>query len=148
MVFPQFPFHLLKHLLPELVAPHAPAPAKDLECLFVHATDGNHNGHTTIAEQFELLQQHLPQPGRLLVSDRGTFSARHLARAHRDWPPFLPAPRFQGGLTVADLALAGSSEAHVEILRAWAGDVWAGWADRQETVRALTAARLDGATAR
>ncbi|TME13208.1 MAG: serine/threonine protein kinase [Chloroflexi bacterium] len=71
-----------------------------------------------------------------------------LARAHRDWPPFLPAPRFQGGLTVADLALAGSSEAHVEILRAWAGDVWAGWADRQETVRALTAARLDGATAR
>jgi transposase len=52
--------------------------------IFVHASDGNHNGHTTIAEQFELLQHHLPLPGRLLVSDRGTFSARHLARAHRD----------------------------------------------------------------
>ena len=73
---------------------------------------------------------------------------RALARAHRDWPSFLPAPRFQDGLTVADLTLAGSPEAHVEVLRAWAGEVWAGWADRQESVRALTAARLDGAAAR
>jgi transposase len=52
--------------------------------IFVHASDGNHNGHTTIAEQFDLLGEHLPRQARLLVSDRGTFSARHLARAHRD----------------------------------------------------------------
>jgi hypothetical protein len=67
-----------------------------------------------------------------------------LARAHRDWPSFLPAPQFSGGLTVADLALAGSPEAHVEILHAWACEVWAGWSDRQATVRALSTARLAG----
>jgi transposase len=52
--------------------------------IFVHTSDGNHNGHTTIAEQFDLLQEHLHPPGLLLVSDRGTFSAGHAARCHRD----------------------------------------------------------------
>jgi transposase len=52
--------------------------------IFVHASDGNHNGHTAIAEQFDLLQEHLHPPGLLLVSDRGTFSAGHAARCHRD----------------------------------------------------------------
>jgi hypothetical protein len=65
-----------------------------------------------------------------------------LARAHRDWPSFLPAPRLSGGLTVADLALAGSPEVHVEVLRAWASEVWAGWSDRHAAVRTLVAARL------
>jgi hypothetical protein len=67
-----------------------------------------------------------------------------LARASREWPSLLPAPRFRNGLTVADLAVAGSPEAHVEVLQAWASEVWAAWSDRQATVRALTAARLEG----
>ena len=52
--------------------------------VFGHATDGNHNGHTAIAEQFELLRELLPPGRRLLVSDRGTFSAGHVARCQRD----------------------------------------------------------------
>ena len=52
--------------------------------VFGHVTDGNHNGHTAIAEQWELLQEHLPLRRLLLVSDRGTFSARHVARCHRE----------------------------------------------------------------
>ena len=71
-----------------------------------------------------------------------------LARTRRDWPSFLPAPRFGGRLTVADIALAASPEAHVEVLRAWASEVWAGWADRHATVRSLIATRLDLAPAR
>jgi uncharacterized protein DUF4277/DDE family transposase len=51
--------------------------------LLGHVTDGNHNGHTAIAEQFELLQQQLPPGRRLLISDRGTFSAGHAARCQR-----------------------------------------------------------------
>jgi hypothetical protein len=52
--------------------------------IFGHATDGNHNGHTAIAEQFDLLQQHLPLRRLLMVSDRGTFSAGHVARCQRE----------------------------------------------------------------
>jgi transposase len=46
--------------------------------------DGNRNGHTAVREQYHLLRQHLPLPDDLLlVSDRGTFSAEHVARLHR-----------------------------------------------------------------
>jgi len=49
--------------------------------IFAHVVSGNQNGHTSIHEHFELLRQHLPLPNRLLmISDRGTFSAGHLAR--------------------------------------------------------------------
>jgi hypothetical protein len=51
--------------------------------LLGHVTDGNHNGHSAIAEQFALLQQQLPPGRRLLISDRGTFSAGHVARCQR-----------------------------------------------------------------
>jgi transposase len=50
--------------------------------LFGHVTDGNHNGHTAIAEQFELLLEHLRPQQLLLLSDRGTFSVGHVARVH------------------------------------------------------------------
>jgi transposase len=49
-----------------------------------HVTDGNHNGHTSIAEQCALLKEQLPPGRRLLISDRGTFSARHVARCQQD----------------------------------------------------------------
>lgn len=49
--------------------------------IFAHVCSGNQNGHTAIHEHFQLLQHHLPLPPRLLmISDRGTFSAGHVAR--------------------------------------------------------------------
>jgi hypothetical protein len=46
-----------------------------------HLFDGNRNGHTGIKEQYHLMRQFLDLPeGFLLVSDRGTCSAEHLAR--------------------------------------------------------------------
>jgi hypothetical protein len=52
--------------------------------LFSHVLDGNRNGHDAIAQTVELLRQHLPPPPEpLLVSDRGTFSAGHVARCQR-----------------------------------------------------------------
>lgn len=52
--------------------------------VFAQVLDGNHNGHTLIDQQFQLLQHYLPPPpDLLLVSDRGTFSAAHVARLHR-----------------------------------------------------------------
>lgn len=50
-----------------------------------HLYDGNRNGHTGIKEQYHLLRHFLHLPDQmLLVSDRGTCSAEHLAtlRAH------------------------------------------------------------------
>jgi transposase len=46
-----------------------------------HLFDGNRNGHTGIKEQYQLLRDSLQLPDDfLLVSDRGTCSAEHLAR--------------------------------------------------------------------
>jgi len=51
--------------------------------IFTHAIDGNQNGHTAISEQFDLLQEFIPLRRLLMASDRGTFSAGHVARCHR-----------------------------------------------------------------
>jgi transposase len=52
--------------------------------VFSECLDGNRNGHPAIGEQYQLLRQHLPLPPDLLmVSDRGTFSAAHVARLER-----------------------------------------------------------------
>jgi hypothetical protein len=52
--------------------------------VFGHGLDGNRNGHPAIRETFALAQQHLRLPNDLLlISDRGTCSAEHLARLHR-----------------------------------------------------------------
>ncbi len=60
--------------------------------IFCHPVDGNRNGHTAIQEQYELLRKHLPLPPAMqLVSDRGTFSAEHVARLHRHGHSFLGA---------------------------------------------------------
>ena len=46
--------------------------------------DGNRTNHTAIAQQVDwLLDQGLLSAGSLMVSDRGTFSAEHVARLHR-----------------------------------------------------------------
>ena len=52
--------------------------------VFSQCLDGQRNGRRAIAEQFQLLQQHLPLPtGLLMISDRGTYSADHVARLQR-----------------------------------------------------------------
>lgn len=48
-----------------------------------HTLSGNHNGKTGIAQQFQLLQDYLHPEPLLLISDRGTYSAAHVARLHR-----------------------------------------------------------------
>lgn len=49
-----------------------------------HLYDGNRNGHTGIKQQYHLLRHTLHLPDNLLlVSDRGTCSAEHLANLHR-----------------------------------------------------------------
>jgi transposase len=53
--------------------------------LFHECLDGNRNGFTAVREQYQLLRQHVPLPDELLmVSDRGTFSAEHVARLQRN----------------------------------------------------------------
>jgi transposase len=52
--------------------------------LWSHLLDGNRNGHLAIEQSFALLDKYLPPPpGLLFVSDRGTFSAEHVARLDR-----------------------------------------------------------------
>lgn len=51
--------------------------------IFGHTVAGNHNGRTAIAEQFQLLQEYLPAEPLLMISDRGTYSAAHVARLQR-----------------------------------------------------------------
>lgn len=52
--------------------------------VFSECLDGNRNGHPAIREQYQFLRQHLPLPTDLLmVSDRGTFSAEHVACLER-----------------------------------------------------------------
>jgi hypothetical protein len=49
-----------------------------------HTLSGNDNGKTGIAEQWHLLQEYVPLPEPLLlISDRGTYSAGHVARLDR-----------------------------------------------------------------
>jgi Domain of unknown function (DUF4277) len=62
--------------------------------------DGNANGHTAIRQQCDwLLAEGLLRAGTLLISDRGTFSAEHVARLHRHGCPVLcsvPWEDYQG----------------------------------------------------
>lgn len=51
--------------------------------IFGHTLSGNHNGKTGIAQQFDLLQHYLHPDPLLMISDRGTYSAAHVARLQR-----------------------------------------------------------------
>lgn len=48
--------------------------------IFGHTIDGNHNGHTAVADYLKLAQKHLRPAELTVISDRGTFSAGHLLR--------------------------------------------------------------------
>jgi hypothetical protein len=55
-----------------------------------HTLDGNRNGHTAIRQTADwLLAENILRPGTLLISDRGTFSAEHVAHLHRHDCPVL-----------------------------------------------------------
>jgi Domain of unknown function (DUF4277)/Transposase DDE domain len=61
-----------------------------------HLFDGNRNGHTGIKEQYHLLRNSLELPENfLLVSDRGTCSAEHLATLLRHGHHALCAAQWQ-----------------------------------------------------
>src|SRR4029079_721497 len=61
-----------------------------------HVYDGNRNGHSGIKEQYHLLRHTLNLPDNLLlVSDRGTCSAEHLATLHRNGHHGLCAAQWQ-----------------------------------------------------
>ena len=66
---------------------------------------------------------------------------QQLARDFRSWPRFEP-PSSRGSMTIFDLAMAGSPEAHLERLRAWGADVWAAWSSSHDAVWALIAERV------
>jgi hypothetical protein len=72
--------------------------------IFGHTLSGNHNGKTGIAQQFQLLQDYLHPEPLLMISDRGTYSAAHVARFQRaghhvlcsvPWSDFRPLFRQQ-----------------------------------------------------
>jgi len=61
-----------------------------------HLFDGNRNGHTGVKEQYHLMRQYLRLPENfLLVSDRGTCSAEHLATLRRQGHYVLCAGQWQ-----------------------------------------------------
>jgi transposase len=51
--------------------------------IFGHTLSGKDNGKTGIAQQFQLLQDYLRPEPLLMISDRGTYSAAHVARLER-----------------------------------------------------------------
>jgi transposase len=68
-----------------------------------HVLDGNRNGFTAIKEQFELLDEHWSLPDQVLfISDRGTFSAEHVARLHRHGHHVLCAVQWKDYRTLYD----------------------------------------------
>jgi transposase len=71
--------------------------------VFSQCLDGQRNGRRAIAEQFQLLQQHLPLPtGLLMISDRGTYSADHVGRLHRQGSYVLCSMRWNDYQAVYD----------------------------------------------
>lgn len=59
-----------------------------------------------------------------------------LARQHREWPRF-ESPTARGSLTVFDVALAGSVEAHAAAVEDWSAAVWSAWRPAHEAVATL-----------
>jgi len=52
--------------------------------IYGHTVGGNQNGHSSISEQFGLIQKHLKPPELTMISDRGTYSIVHLARMRNE----------------------------------------------------------------
>jgi Family of unknown function (DUF5946) len=66
---------------------------------------------------------------------------QYLAQTWREWPLFVP-PTDEGALTLQDIALAGSPDAHARLMVEWATDVWYSWAASVSQVVELIGARF------
>lgn len=76
--------------------------------LLSQCLDGNQNGHTAIRQQCDwLLAEGLLRPGTLMISDRGTFSAEHVARLHRRGCPVLCSAPWEDYRGLYDTHAAG-----------------------------------------
>jgi hypothetical protein len=64
-----------------------------------------------------------------------------LASTAKDWPRFERLGR-AASMTVFDVAIAGSADAHARLIQRWAKEVWAMWRDHRTALVALLDARL------
>ena len=64
-----------------------------------------------------------------------------LAANATKWPGFDP-PLSRGSMTIFDVAMAGSPEAHARLVQGWAADVWAAWSGQRPAVGRLLDERL------
>jgi hypothetical protein len=80
--------------------------------------------------------------GLHLVLERGMAPTKvpgllqRLAETVQVWPHF-PPPTDRGTLTVLDVALSDSVQAHIETVQAWAGMVWGAWSPHHTKVAGL-----------
>lgn len=66
---------------------------------------------------------------------------QRLANGVQVWPHF-PPPTGLGALTIFDVALADSAEAHINRVRAWASQVWQAWSPYHAEVADLVSRHL------
>ena len=89
--------HMIKVGVSAAVDAHGAVP------VFGQCLDGARQDRRAVREQFQLLQQHLPLPDELLmISDRGTFSADHVARLKRQGYAVLCSARWDDFQAVYD----------------------------------------------
>jgi Family of unknown function (DUF5946) len=67
----------------------------------------------------------------------------HLATTVSAWPRFVPAAA-PGGMTVFDVAMAGTPDEHAERVEQWGRAVWAAWSHVHAEVAELTDRQLAG----
>ena len=67
---------------------------------------------------------------------------QRLAGSIQTWPHFSP-PADMGSITVFDIALCESSEAHIKGVREWARIVWGCWAEHHAELSRLISYHLD-----
>ncbi len=75
-----------------------------------------------------------------LIFERGfpperTDAVMRAAARHKSTFHWLEPPAGLGPLTAADVARAGSTQRHRDLVRQWAEQMWAVWAAHHETVR-------------
>lgn len=66
---------------------------------------------------------------------------QRLAETVQAWPHF-PPPTDRGTLTVLDVALSDSVEAHIETVREWAGVMWGAWSPYHADVAGFVSGHL------
>lgn len=86
--------------------------------------------------------------GLFLMLERGVRPTevppflQRLAKNIETWPHFTP-PANVGSMTVFDIALCESSEAHMKAVREWARIVWDAWSEHHAELSKFVARYLD-----